>query len=549
MRRLATILAAICLFAAPVHAQRLIQKNAPTSAPPSLSSVPIQQPIKPAFLISPLVQRLSARRGQLLEFEFEIESNLKPTQLEISTVGMKQQENGVILPDPNVVQTNILRLVSPASVRLGKGQKETIRCQVRVPSTNNPFLTFGVLVREIPPEKGPGEAGDQPAVGVRFVTQYLLRADIEVVGVRGDSVKQLEIESGQLSQKDGSALVDLLINNPTETAMEYQIRTQLISNRTGKAYKSRLYVPVRANQQEPERYEARILGETKLRMHGLLSESVFPGDYTLKVELLYKTRVYTRKEFPIVINTGDFPAQDATIVRVANDIVIEPPAVALSMRRGGSRFKFFTVQNGSQQKIVARLSPKSNVGNLAEGLVLRPSILELEPGQKRKVLVSLNARQSYDEHSYAFAHLVVSPEVGEAIGSHDIPIALLTKSDSVAQVKTGPLEWKSTPSSSGFEVAIRNDGKRHLSLAGRLQLRDQFGRGFLMEDGYGRWVLPGQKDVLKFSLPRTPPPGTYNMQLLVQQGEGLEPIKIDQTIQLEPTLERVSEKESSGATE
>ena len=93
---LGSLLAAVC---SPTRAQNLVEQQAPET-PGALNAVRVQQPVKPAFLITPLVHRMVARRGQLLSFEYEIESNLKPTRLEISMVGMKQQENGVILPDP-----------------------------------------------------------------------------------------------------------------------------------------------------------------------------------------------------------------------------------------------------------------------------------------------------------------------------------------------------------------------------------------------------------------------------------------------------------------
>lgn len=525
-----------------IDRSKLVPRNAPDDQTP-LRSVTVQQPVKPAFLITPLVQRITARRGQLVNFEYEIESNLKPTRLEISMVGMSQQENGVILPDPNAVTRNELRLLSASTLNLAKGQKSIIRCQLRVPSINSPFLTYGVLAREVPLDKAPEGEGDQPAVGIRFVTQYLLRADVEVTGVRGDSVKRLEIQAAGLTPRNGAALISLAINNPTDTAMEYQVRTQLISNKTRKVQTSNLFVPVRENQQEPEKYNARILAQTRLQMIGELKDSVFPGSYTLKVELMYKGRVYTRAEYPVEIRTGDFPAQDATIVRVSDDILVEPPAVELSLRRGGARMQAFVIRNQSQQTVTASVKAKNHIGELAEWLTFRPDSLQLGPGQSRKVLVTLGRKRDFEQHNYAFAEVEVRPEVGQAIGTQSIPIALLTNSESVPEVESGQLGWKASGDFVGFEVDVKNKGAMHMPLFGRLQLRDQFGRGFLMESGYGRWVLPYESDRLKFRLPRTPPPGTYSVRLEVQQGHGRDPLQFDQTIELQPALERISGNE------
>ncbi len=536
---LGSLLAAVC---SPTRAQNLVEQQAPET-PGALNAVRVQQPIKPAFLITPLVHRMVARRGQLLSFEYEIESNLKPTRLEISMVGMKQQENGVILPDSAAAQPSVLQLLSPASIDLLKGEKQTIRCQLRVPTENTPFLTYGVLVKEVPIGDGNGpDNQNQPSVGIRFMTQYLLRTDIEVIGVRAESVKQLELVSGRLEERNGAAMINVMINNPTPTAMEFQVRTQLVSQANSRSYASNLYVPVRVNQQEPERYDARILGNTLLRLEGVLADSVFPGEYALKVELLYKGRVYQRTEFPVTISAGDFPAQDATIVRVASDISVEPSSVELSLQKGGSRMQAFTIENGSQQKIVASLSPKQYIGELADWISFRPDVVELAPGQKRKVLVTLGSKRDFTEHSYAFATIKVSPEVGEAIGTQDIPIALLVNSESLPDMKPGDLSWRSVPAPAGFEIPIHNSGLRHMELQARLTLKDQFGRGFVVEDGYGRWVLPGRADKLRFMFREPPPPGTYQVKLEIQQGLGLPTMEMNQTIQLKEALEeRVSQ--------
>jgi len=529
------------LWGQSVDRSKLVPRTGTEESP--LRSVTVQQPVKPAFLITPLVQRITARRGQLVNFEYEIESNLRATKLEISMVGMSQQENGVILPDPNAVPDGALKLLSASTLNLAKGQKSVIRCQLRVPSINSPFLTYGVLAREVPIAAAAPDNEDEPAVGIRFVTQYLLRADVEVTGVRGDSVKQLQIQSAGLTPRNGSALVNLVIDNPTDTAMEFQVRTQLVSDRTRKALTSNLFVPVRENQQVPERFRSRILAKTRLQMLGTLKESVFPGSYTLKVELMYKGRVYTRAEYPVEIRTGDFPAQDATIVRVSDEILVEPPAVQLSLRRGGARLQAFTIRNQSQQTVTASVRPQSHIGDLADWLTFRPDTLQLGPGQSRKVLVTLGRKRDFPEHSYAFAQVEVRPEVGKAIGTQNIPIALLTGSESAPDVKPGPRTLGAKDGFVGFEVEVSNDGAMHLPLSGRLQLRDQFGRGFLMDAGYGRWVLPFEKDRLRFRLPRTPPPGNYNVRLQIQQGDGRDPLQMDQVIELQPALERISGNE------
>ncbi|MEZ6123096.1 MAG: hypothetical protein R3C49_07985 [Planctomycetaceae bacterium] len=525
------------------QAQRIPQRPGVTA---DLEATRLNQPVKPAFLIQPLVHRLSGQRGQLLTFEFEIESSLEATRLEISSVGMLQQENGVILPDPAVAAAEGLRLLTPSRVDLNVGEKHTARCQLRIPAANNPFLTFGILVKQLPADGDGSGPDNQAQVGIRFMTQYLLRADVEVLGVRGDSVAELKLEGGSLVERNGSAVVTVFVNNATDSAMEYQIRTELTAQDSGKRYRSRLSIPVRAGLETDERFEARILPKTRLRMEGEIEEAVFPGDYALNVELLYKGRVYGRESFPVSISAGDFPAQDATVVRVARDISVEPPALELSLRRGGSRTQSVTIENNSLQPVVARLSARALIGDLSESLVFRPDTVALKPGQKRKALVMLDGRRDFSEHSYAFVNVEVSPEDSDPIGSHDIPVCLLTNSESMPELQPSGLEWTASNGRTGFYFPVKNIGRRHLPLQAQLTLKDEFGRGFVMEDGYGRWLLPNQEDRLWFPLRQIPPPGTYQISVRVNQVDNLPPLEAQQSIHIRTAdPEKVSDSTSA----
>lgn len=493
-------------------------------------TVTSERPFKPTFLIQPLVQKKESPRGRVVEFEYEIESNLKATRLEIKTVGMKQEENGVILPDPDVVASNEIVLLTPEKVSLAKGATYLAKCRVTVPRNNNPFLAYGVLVKQLP-DSQLGATGEGTQVGIQFLSQYLLRAEVDVVGARGDSVSRMEIESGELVAENGSALVTVFLNNTTETAMEFQVRTELESIENGKRYRSKLFVPCRRNVDEPDRYDARILPKTRLRMEGFLPTAVFPGDYKLTVELLYKGRVLKRQAFPVTIQSGDFPAQDATIVQVAKDIGISPSSLELSLRPGGRRIQSVTIENNSQQKVVATLKSKKCIGDLVDWVNFRPSEIELAPGQKRKVLVTLGRKRDFPEHSYAFATVEVRPSIGEAIGSQDIPVGLLTRSESEPELKFGALEWQPKPR--GFVFPIKNEGARHAALQAQMTLRDAYGRQLNFGGGYGSWLLPGDESRLTFAMPQMPPPGDYEMTVLMSRGEDLDPVRLSQKITIQ----------------
>jgi hypothetical protein len=91
---------------------------------------------------------------------------------------------------------------------------------------------------------------------------------------------------------------------------------------------------------------------------------------------------------------------------------------------------------------------------------------------------------------------------------------------------------------SGFTLPIQNDSLRHVPLEGRLSLTDEFGRGFVVDAGYGRWLMPGQRGEIFFGFREPPPPGTYDIQILLQQNEGEPPLRMSKTIALQNALEQ-----------
>lgn len=546
-----------CLSFSTSFAQDSLQELTPdkrTERSSDLKAVQVQQQVKPAFLIQPLVHRLQGRKRQLLKFEFLIEAHDRTSRLEIRPVAMMQQENGVIMPDEKAPAPDLIRLTSAASVDLTAAEEHKIMAELRIPVTSAPFLSYGILVREIPIDDQKAEGPDDEArVGIRFVTQYLLRVDIDVIGVKGDSVNDLDFPDATLVSQDGRCLARVFVQNSTETAMEFSLNCQLIKQNTqavGKEFG--LVVPVRAAQTAPERYKARILPNTRLRLEEFLPHPVFAGDYKLVAEVSSQGRFVRKTEYDISIYDGDFPAQDARIVRVAEDVTIEPTRIELSLRKGGRRMESISIRNGSLQKIVVQLAPERLQGEFYRSLQLRPNRFELEPGQSRKVVVTMAADRDDKEHGYAYARLTVSPEVGEAIGTHQIPIALLTNSESKARLVPGNPQWVISNDRSGFTVPVQNDSLRHIALGGRLSLSDEFGRGFVVESGYGRWLLPGQIDELFFGFREPPPPGTYALQVHLNQNEGEPPLQMSQTIRLQSPLEDIKpapEKLSSKPTD
>ena len=192
----------------PARANPLPQGAAATPAKPAPKagpSVKITEQIRPAFSIDPIVNRLTARRGKVLSVEFGITNEGAATSLEIRPVALTQDENGAIFPNEKVPAPRDFELLTPGTVALGSEEKFVIKGRVRVPDTQSTFHTFGLLVRDAGQLKAQpnAEKPDGPRVGIRFVTQYLLRCDISVEGVRSENASKLHIDGGELVEVDG----------------------------------------------------------------------------------------------------------------------------------------------------------------------------------------------------------------------------------------------------------------------------------------------------------------------------------------------------------
>ena len=119
---------------------------------------------------------------------------------------------------------------------------------------------------------------------------------------------------------------------------------------------------------------------------------------------------------------------------------------------------------------------------------------------------------------------------------NSVPVALLTNGSSAANLTAEALQWQVKGHQYGFVLPIRNDGNRHVPLQASMSLADEFGRGFMIESGYGRWLLPGDSDNLSFRFRQVPPPGNYQVEIAVDQGEGQAPL-LGRILPVEPTGE------------
>jgi hypothetical protein len=488
----------------------------------------LQQDVKPAFRVKPIVHRFEARRGTTIPFEFELESIKRATSVRIRTVAMTQDHDGTIIPDTETPPPDNITLLSAAAIDLEDNQTTILRGRVKVPFSDSKFHSFGILVTDLGKIVGTrtvrGVNNEERRVGVRFVTRYLLRCDIEVSGARGGNIKALQIDSCELFEVDGNAHARVWLENPTDSPFEFQLRSRLARPNHGSRQRSfYLAMPVRHNTEPPERWTIRLLPGARVRVSERLPEAVFPGEYEMQVELVTKGRTRIRKEFPVSIQSGDFPGQDATIVQVARDITVTPAQVELSLQRGGKRYVPLEVANTSRQKINVILRGLSATGEALDWLTIRPTEISLTPGAKRKVLVSMTSAKGVELHSYGAIRVSAKAEEGKAIGQFDVTVGLLARSEQMPNIELGELEWDGKSDPPAFVVEVGNTGAMHFPMDASLNILNAFGRPVTLQAGYGQWLLPGQSSQLRFPTKFAPPAAEYQYKLELNHADNATP--------------------------
>ena len=491
--------------------------------------------VKPSFHVAPMSHHFSERRGKLIPFQFEIESVDRATTVNVQMVALKQDLTGTILPDTDSPAPSNVRLLSPAQMKLANNEKNTIKCQVRVPNTKANFHSFGILVTDLGRivDRRPVSASDNVSrrVGIKFVTRYMLRVDIAIKGARGEEVSKVEVQSAKLVEDNGFAKAEVLINNPTDGPLEFRALCRLLRNGSavGKT-KFNLVAPNRFNLEDDSRNDIRILPGATIRIEEFVPTAVFPGNHELEIDFVTQRRSKKKEVLPITIRQGDFPAQDASLLQPVRDVTIGPAAVELSLRKGGKRMRTVELQNNSQQEIKVEIR-NTGAETIGESwLMIRPTELTIRPGSKRRVMMMANPKIKVDSSRYATTEVNIKNASGDSVGVMDLPVALIARSEEKPVLKLDPIAWDGQAAPPCFVVPVKNMGAIHTPLRAKLSVVDAFGRIVDMEAGYGRWALPGQKTELRFRTKFAPPPGTYRCKLTIEGDESMEPIVLESNL-------------------
>jgi hypothetical protein len=341
------------------------------------------------------------------------------------------------------------------------------------------------------------------------------------------------MESGELLEKEGRPMVRVWLHNPTDAALEYQMRCRIGNPHVGaKRTAIPLVMPIRATVEGPERVIARILPGSRLRMEDMVPFPIFPGEYVLDVELLDGAHVVTSAQFQVSVGEHEFPAQDATVIQVAQGVTVTPAQIELSLRRGGDRFVAAEFTNSTPRSVDLLLTPQGLGERPFDWLAVRPNTLRLSPGQVRRALISLGPNRDDQTHRFAAIGAQVVSADGEVLGERPLTVALVGRSEEGAKLEVAKIRWDPTGEKPAFVVPVKNSGALHLPLRGQMVLTEEGGQPEEVFAGHGRWLLPGASDELRFPLKSALKAGRFELKLVIESGDPTAPFTFSEILQL-----------------
>lgn len=494
--------------------------------------VSIQQRVEQAFRIEPVVQRFQGRRGEVIPFSFTVTSTGKKMQINVSPIQLRQEESGIILHDEHSPPMEGVKFETPTRFTLNAGETVELRGEVTIPLAKTNFLSFGLLVRDEGMINGPTESdavGGQTRAAIRYVTQYVLRVDVETGLSNMSSIEQMSIEDAQVVSHEGMPYIRAYVKNPTSFALECRVRAELSqadsadSARLLSSDPVSLFMPSRANLEDEEKHLVRMMPNARLRLEAPLETSLIDGQYDLNLMVSNGRRTMLERSFQQTLLVNSFRALDTRIANLGPGVTMEPAQIELGRVEGTQRMVTLEVKNNSDDNQLIHLVPRDHLGDPMSRLMLSSTKFELDAGRSKTVralLRGISKEPSQWGTLDVIRQNLKSPHELESATS--LPLELVHQQRPQLIVAAGPLQWANLTSGNAFVIEIANQGDGYAPIQGELLLgRDDGSRPHRLLDGFGRWLAPGQKRELQFQLPPEVEAGRYQIRLTVRSRDNV----------------------------
>ncbi|TWU48251.1 hypothetical protein [Rubripirellula reticaptiva] len=514
--------------------------------------VTLSQSVEPSFHIEPIVHRFEARRGTTIPFRFEIKSTGKAMNVTVMPVRLRQEVTGIILHDEQGEAPDEMKFLSPTEFKLEPGESTFLVGEVTVPLAKSNYLSYGVLVRDNGYVSGKTPDPTDPTritAGVRFVTQYVLRVDIET-GVKDVSqMNQLAFEHGSVINELGMPVAKTFLINPTDFAFECSVRGTIESATTSRPKPFRLSLPSRVNLEGEERYLVRIMPRSRVQVTAPVEELLFPGEQSLKVEVTNGRRGLVDQTFAVNVGQGDFPALEVQQAYLDHELSVHPAQIAVGDAAGVSRSNTLRFTNNSvhSKNIVAELVDLA--GNPVDDVQLSSDSFDVRPGRTKTVRLSISSRNDADVAKYGDIRLRVRTGDDREI-VESIPMAMIFGTPATPNLEVGELVSVEKDGFTSFAMTVTNLGEGYVPVHADLQIGDATGNSLDLADGFGRWLRPGETRELAFVPPKMIAAGQYQIVLNLVTTPDQEPVQKTLVIELDPKTadEQVAEPKAATVT-
>lgn len=482
----------------------------------------------------------------------------------VKAVNLRQEESGNILHDNESEPGDVIRFTSPTEFQLESGSSRDISGEITIPLARSNFLSFGILVKDNGVSSGPLTDGPLTSEGtrasIRFVTQYVLRVDIETTGLELKELAAIELENGSIQSFQGLPYAEVYLNNPADFALECHLDAMLGNTGTRRNKTVPLGLPSRMDMPEPDRYLIRLMPRSRVRVLAPLDWLLLPGEQQLEFSLRVGRREVRRKSFTSTVVAGQFPALDVKR-KVLNGIVsIEPAYLELGRLTGMPRLGSLRVANQGDETQQLSVELTDLQGQPLAGLKFSHTEITLDPGKSKNIRATLQSLEGIDRPQYGY--VIVRDVAGNQ--SIQVPVSLLYGKASAPTIEL--LDFSVLPGDAlirgdsvipgdvgqGFVAEVINRGPGFAPLHGELEINDSDGRVWSLVGGYGNWLAPEGTQKLEFRSRRPLPQGDYRLTLTIRAGEQVDPLVRTFDVRLgdpvtDGVVETASESEQTAA--
>lgn len=504
-------------------AQQDSNKSNPSGNPGQIS---VEETFAPSFQIEPLSHRMSGRTGDALPFTFDLNAEFDG-EIEVMPMGLRQELSGQILHDLDAKTADFVTLVTPTKLQLSANKAATIEGFVRLPKSDAKHHSVGILVRDLgrdpgltPKRNADGSVATQAAV--KFMTQYVLRLDLDLESARGEGAQQLRLEPPRLISQDGRPRFQLVLSNPTDSTFEFEARARIRSSPSDRSNKPlRLTLPIRSDIEDESRYVCRILPQSKVRLEEFLPEAIASGMYEVDIEILVGDKAVVKKEFPLPVDAKEFPAQEVLIAQVGEDVQVSPAQIELSQIRGGNRRVTVLLKNSGPHTKSVKVVPKSESGLELGEISAQPGEVSLAPGASRKISLTLKGQpQASESIRFGYLHVESISTKSTDVEHRKLPLAMVLKKLPSAELEIAPLVWDGSGEKVGFRTKISHSSVGHIPIDARLSILSESGYRDVVLGGFGKWAMPNSTFPIFFPVENPLSPGEYTLRCEVKSPNG-----------------------------